>query len=199
MWWLDHYAAFGQHLDGQYRRIAQTDDCLIYELAEQLSGAIVSSLLPAGAALAIASPFQADAYGFADGFEAEPIVLGDDPDEALREIDAAIRRGVRYLVLPKTAFPWLERNPEAADRLRSEHRLVTRQQHACEIYELAQREPERLPAAGEPDAQPAGPGGADHAAGAGRTSVEDEPPARARGPLARLLWGRAEGEPGSDG
>ena len=48
MWWLDHYSGFAHHLDGQYRQIARTDDGVIYELAEQLSGEIVSNLLPAG-------------------------------------------------------------------------------------------------------------------------------------------------------
>ena len=122
-------------------------------------------------------------------------MLEDDSDEALREIEAAARRGVRYLVLPKTAFPWLVRHPEAAERVRTEHRLITRQQYACEIYELSEPahdaggdavdpvadQPAGLP--GEPDSPPAG----------------DNAPPRARGPLARLLWGKGQEDGDTDG
>jgi len=188
MWWLDHYSGFAHHLDGQYRQIARTDDGVIYELAEQLSGEIVSNLLPAGTWIAVASPSPADAYGFSDGFEAEPIVLEDDSDEALREIEAAARRGVRYLVLPKTAFPWLVRHPEAAERVRTEHRLITRQQYACEIYELTEPAyaPDTDPADSVAD-HPAEPSGEPESPPPG-----DNAPPRARGPLARLLWGRGQ-------
>jgi hypothetical protein len=31
-WWLDHYSEFRRHLDGRYQRIADNDDCIIYDL-----------------------------------------------------------------------------------------------------------------------------------------------------------------------
>jgi hypothetical protein len=31
-WWLDHYSEFRRHLDSRYQRIADNDDCIIYDL-----------------------------------------------------------------------------------------------------------------------------------------------------------------------
>jgi hypothetical protein len=39
-------------------------------------------------------------------------------------------------VIPAIAFDWLSDHPEVSDRLRSQHRFVTRQEHLCEIFEL---------------------------------------------------------------
>jgi hypothetical protein len=44
--------------------------------------------------------------------------------------------GAQFLVIPRPAFAWLDRNPELAEHLRNEQVLVTRQKHVCEIYEL---------------------------------------------------------------
>jgi hypothetical protein len=35
LWWLEYYADFTKHLDGQYRRVHQDKDCVIYHLTQQ--------------------------------------------------------------------------------------------------------------------------------------------------------------------
>jgi hypothetical protein len=32
LWWLEHYAGFGEHLDGRHRLLCRDEDCAIYEL-----------------------------------------------------------------------------------------------------------------------------------------------------------------------
>ena len=51
----------------------------------------------------------------------------------LEEVRAA---GATFLLLPRTAFWWLEHYAGFAQHLAKEHRLVTRQTHLCLIYEL---------------------------------------------------------------
>jgi hypothetical protein len=31
-WWLEHYAAFGEHLETGYRTLHRDGDCVIYDL-----------------------------------------------------------------------------------------------------------------------------------------------------------------------
>jgi hypothetical protein len=61
---------------------------------------------------------------------------GENGSAVLSHLRALEASGAEFLVIPRTAFDWLERHPEIADRLKSRHRFVTRQEHVCEIYEL---------------------------------------------------------------
>jgi glycosyltransferase involved in cell wall biosynthesis len=40
LWWLEHYAEFGRHLEGRYRRVGDDESCVIYELGEQQTEAV---------------------------------------------------------------------------------------------------------------------------------------------------------------
>jgi len=63
-----------------------------------------------------------------------PQIAGDA--EAIACLESLEERDVQFLVIPHSAFGWLDLHPDFAKRLRESHRLVTRQQYACEIYEL---------------------------------------------------------------
>jgi hypothetical protein len=67
-----------------------------------------------------------------------------------RELATLAARGVEFLVVPKTSFEWLAAHPVLGEALKRSHRMVTRQQHICEIYELIAA-PD-VPVAAEPDA-----------------------------------------------
>jgi hypothetical protein len=43
---------------------------------------------------------------------------------------------VEFLVIPSSAYRWLEEHPALAEALRRDHRMTTRQEHICEIHEL---------------------------------------------------------------
>jgi GT2 family glycosyltransferase len=38
LWWLEHYAAFGQHLEARYRRLPYDDCCILYQLSGPAAG-----------------------------------------------------------------------------------------------------------------------------------------------------------------
>ena len=40
-------------------------------------------------------------------------------------------------MIPHTALGWLDERPAVTDYLRTAHRFVTRQEQACELYELS--------------------------------------------------------------
>ncbi len=58
-----------------------------------------------------------------------------DGADALARLEAARALGVRYLVLPRTAYWWLGHYAELAEHLQGRCRLVLRD-HDCAIYEL---------------------------------------------------------------
>ncbi len=47
VWWLDYYKGFGHYLDSHYRRIAETQDYVIFDLAAKLNDKITTSSPPA--------------------------------------------------------------------------------------------------------------------------------------------------------
>jgi hypothetical protein len=67
--------------------------------------------------------------------------LGYHPEDgtaAVRHLDELRGRGVDYLVLPSTAFWWLEHYPELHQRLRDSHRMVAGEE-SCLIFGLSER------------------------------------------------------------
>ena len=120
----------------------EDDVCWIYSLSNQASGMrpgepaeetrqlrdLLDALLPAGTTVGIVTT---------DGMR--PPELEDrvtrfvepqgDPVRQLRQADA------RFLVVPEAAFRRLDENPVFRSFVESEHRLVTRQQHVCVVYE----------------------------------------------------------------
>jgi hypothetical protein len=57
---------------------------------------------------------------------------------AVAHLEALRARGGRYLLLPSTAFWWLDFYPEFREHLQTHSRLVMRQEDTCILYELPQ-------------------------------------------------------------
>lgn len=170
-WWLDHYKGFAELLYGRYSPLAQEDDtCLVFGLAERLAAEVVRNLLPAGSSIAIASRYEADVQGYPDH---DAVMIAPDTDEAaaLDTITGLADEGVRFLVIPQSEFGWLDHHPDLAEKLAARHVFVTRQEHACEIWQLCA----------------SARSGALAAAGAGTGGRREG----GRGLLARLFSGRA--------
>jgi GT2 family glycosyltransferase len=134
-WWLDHYPQLAGHLRSRYGTGAYDHDTAqVFELWEPLLPAVVKSLLPGDSRLAVLSPFGADLAGLG-GYRA--VQLSAATTEAgIEELDRLVAEGVEFLVIPRSSFVWHEEHFELAQHLEANHRFVTRQRHAGEIWQL---------------------------------------------------------------
>jgi hypothetical protein len=96
---------------------------------------VIQALLPRGARVAFLVTGPAD--DGIDGYERWRMP-GDRADtrEMLESVASLEGSGIQFIVIPASAFDWLQEHPPVADHLRSNHRFVTRQEHLGEIYEL---------------------------------------------------------------
>lgn len=133
LWWLDHYGELAERLGQADAVIADPALCFVFQLADLTVTELVRSLLPDDARIAVVAGGSGIGIRNAVLF---PRDLGDE--RAIEHLRRLRSIGVQYLVVPRDAFDWLESHPVLAANLRSEHRFVTRQHHACEIYELGQ-------------------------------------------------------------
>lgn len=182
LWWLDHYATFASHVRERYGTVAYDHDtALIFELAEPLAPGVIASLLPQGSRLAVAGRFGGDTAGL-DGFEAVQLSAATT-DEAIERVEELARQGVEFLVIRRTAFAWYDANFGFGEYLRAHHRFVTRQRHACEIWELVGAEADEgtevAVAAAAPQTEP-------------EAAIAHAPRSRERRRVLGLLWKRRE-------
>jgi hypothetical protein len=154
-WWLDYYERFREYVERQYEVVAAGDDCWIARLGqapaevvekhpmEQSSGPlaqpiaeIMSRLLPDDARIAVLS-LGSDDLARTIGYESWALTdqVADDEATAVASLGMLESDRVRFAVVPATLYEWLEDHPAVGSRLRENYRLVTRQQHFCEIYE----------------------------------------------------------------
>jgi hypothetical protein len=112
--WLESDSSFAKHLRQHYAIAYSDQACRIYDLVGRPVSGVVERLLPPDATIA---------------------TLGVGAD--LAELEKLESQGIDFVVIPHAAFAWLDRRPNLRRHLREHHRLVTRQQHTCEIYELA--------------------------------------------------------------
>jgi hypothetical protein len=156
-WWLDYYDAFRQYLDHRYPVVERGEHCLIVDLAEspqrsaapdsiarpstswaaEQMGELLESLLPQDARTAILSTADQDLAEL-EAYERWPVAPTSREDRLgvsgfVNELED---KGVRFVVVPKALFGWLQDEPDPVDRPRERLRLVTRQAHLCEVYEL---------------------------------------------------------------
>ncbi len=68
--------------------------------------------------------------------------------------------GAEFLIVPQSAFEWLDEHAGLHEHLRTNHVLVTHQKHVCDVYELCPPEPreqvevaQQAPAAEHPPAR----------------------------------------------
>lgn len=59
-----------------------------------------------------------------------------DGEKAIKELESMRRWGAQFLVLPATAFWWLDHYPELAVHLTARYRLALHRQDACLIFDL---------------------------------------------------------------
>jgi hypothetical protein len=172
-WWLDYYDGFASHLQENYETVVSNDDCRIYRLLEdgsyaadtaligssripvttRANGRILSqyldTILPSGARTAVLNSSTAPIPSGTEAWQ-PPQAAITDPQAAADELTGLARRGVEFLVIPSAAFDWIKLHPALAEGLRGGPRLVTRQKHICEIYELSAG---RVPKAPAPPAE----------------------------------------------
>jgi hypothetical protein len=153
-WWLDYYEGFREYVEKHYDVVASGDDCWIARLGQapvggaekpsmgqtstsQTTAEIVSSLLPEDERVVFLA-LGRDGSGSASGHES-CVVAGDARDDdstALERLDTLVSDDVRFVVVPEPLFDWAEDHPSVRARLANHYRLVMRQEHFCEIYEL---------------------------------------------------------------
>jgi hypothetical protein len=129
-WWLDYYGGLEEHLVARYKLLASTEVCRIYDIrAGRPTGTVHAE--PASIAPRIAEIVRRLLPPDAE----TEILTGDAslPDDTARLAE----RGVQFLVIPRSASGWLLPRPQLEGQLREHHRLVMRQEHLCEIYELS--------------------------------------------------------------
>jgi hypothetical protein len=152
-WWLDYYKELADHLKNRYRMVFDHSDCRIVELGrgvrEKAGGSgdyklvagplrdLVQRLLPSAARIAVAIPPEGDS----DILPGTDVWRLPDPDRqdqpsAIEEMTVLQSRGVEFLIIPRSAFDWLERHSDVQRHLSREHRFVTRQKSLGAIYEL---------------------------------------------------------------
>lgn len=163
-WWLEHYVGLRRHLDTRYKLALRRDDaCVIYDLRigqqtkagekSQVSETPLSArictyleaLLPPKAHVAIVTkgdpellatnrinavhfPMQED--GLWAGYH--PV----DSAACIAHLDELRAAGVRWFVVPRPFFWWIDNYADFFAQLATEHRLVARQNQLCVVYEL---------------------------------------------------------------
>jgi hypothetical protein len=155
-WWLDYYEGFKQYIEHRYRVLEAGEQCWIaaltearassahegsmssssHMLAEQMSE-LLENLLPGEARTAVLVVAREDNVKL-DRYETcfIPRITRDDTEGLREDLERIEADGVRFLVVPRTLFAWLEDNPELSEYLQGSHRLITRQANLCQVYEL---------------------------------------------------------------
>ncbi len=140
-WWLEHYAGFAEHLRARYATVAyEPDVCMVFELTERFLSDVVRALVPDQARVAVVSHYAGDIAGL-DARFTRVLELSDAEEEAVACLAALAAEGVEFVAIPHAAFGWLDERPAVTRYLRSAHRFVTRQEQACELYELSHEAP----------------------------------------------------------
>ena len=166
LWWLDHYPELATHLATRSTTLvdepgigrvfalsttsgekashpAATANPGASNLASQLAD-VVSSTLPPDAVVAVATfgdesllapgttawHFPSDELGGSQGYALTSSA------GALAALKTARKRGAQFLVIPRTAFGWMDECAEFFEELRKKHPLVVRQEHICLIFDL---------------------------------------------------------------
>lgn len=103
---------------------------------------IVGGLLPDDARLAV-TIIQSHGLGGLLPSRAAAIPLDEDETLVLAAVQERATAGSQFLVVPHEVFGWLADRPSLASELRARYRLITRQKHLCEIYDLRLGAPHR--------------------------------------------------------
>jgi glycosyltransferase involved in cell wall biosynthesis len=158
-WWLDYYEGLREHLEAAYRQVRSDEDVIIYDLGgdgvarspeyARLVARVretVESDVPDGATVLVASRgddgllalvgrdgwhFPRDSDGkYAGHYPA-------DSDAAIAHLEALRAQGASHLVLPRTAFWWLDHYEGLREHLEANHRQVRSDEDVI-VYDLGQ-------------------------------------------------------------
>ena len=163
-WWLEFYDGFRRHIEQRYQVVEAGQHCWIAKLAERVDTdqptafiaeasrepdrstplqELIAALLPADAQVVYIALTPADAASLD---ESATWLMPQPPHADSNQVIESIRRleqsGARFVVIPASAFEWLDEHPDVMDRLRSRHTFITRQEHLCEIYKLDPYQPD---------------------------------------------------------
>lgn len=134
-WWLDHYAGFATHLRSHGQKIGDDDATgVIFELERPLLPIVVTRLLPTGSRVAVLSQERAELAGLV-GYDAVQLSAAT-PAETIDALERLACDGVEFLAIPRSSFAWREEAFEVVEHLRANHRFITHQAQAGELWEL---------------------------------------------------------------
>ena len=165
LWWLDHYAGWANHLATNYQLLLRDEFCTIYDVREnaheisraraerekeehrELTRRIrseVQDVIPLDATVAVATLGDAELLHL-EGRRAWHFprtetgsYAADFPMEGaamIGQLEQMRERGLQYLVVPRSAFSWLDSSPDLHSHLAREYQLI-RSDDACVIYSV---------------------------------------------------------------
>lgn len=165
-WWLEQYPELAAYLRTSCKTVlSEPDTCTIFKL-DPASGpalapldsttdsavdrllaplrSVVQALLPAGETVLVLTAGDDRLLEIgqrARRFPGEGSAghAGADPDQgerAVAELEVMRRRGVHYLVVPRSSFWWVEQCGELRDHLATRSRLLARRERICAVFEL---------------------------------------------------------------
>jgi hypothetical protein len=156
-WWLEFYDQFRKYLETKYQVVNASEHCWIVQLTEGTRvdadtsfmadaprrpdptnplDELIQALLPENARIAVLVAGEATGNAI-NGHDTW--LMPREPagrSAVMQSLGSLEHSGIQFIVIPSSAFDWMEDHPEVTKRLHSHHRFVTRQQHLCEIYEL---------------------------------------------------------------
>jgi GT2 family glycosyltransferase len=101
----------------------------------QAVASIVGGLLPRNAKLSVMTT-ESEVHPALPAEQIAMIAVEDDEARVLTAVEENATAGSEFLIVPHHVFSWLNDRPSLAGELHARYRLVTRQEHFCEIYDL---------------------------------------------------------------
>jgi hypothetical protein len=163
-WWLEHYPGFANALSERFRLVAKTDACMVFDIGErQVQAAsvteissgdyealvgrvkrLVETVVPPGSTVLSVSKGDDKLIDFPgrpgwhfpradDGRYRGYHPAGDD--DAISDLEALRAQGAQYLVLPATAFWWLDHYAGFAAMLDSRYARAASTE-SCIVFDL---------------------------------------------------------------
>jgi hypothetical protein len=157
LWWLDFYGAFAEHLASSSQLVAEVaGTCLLFGLGPRTAEAVASTaqaapqtpiaqmrdylenLLSSDTRVAVLETGEALAGNLAP-LDAAAIAaerLHRDGEGAISTLARLAAGGADYLIVPRSADEWLERNADVCAEIEVSCRKIADQRHLCRVFEL---------------------------------------------------------------
>jgi hypothetical protein len=157
-WWMDHYAGFAEHLASEGAIVAdEAGTCLIFDLSRRTAAEGVGTtqdaapqtsiaqmrdyleyLLPTDTRVLVLEAVEGVAAALApvQALALSPHELHGDGEGPIAALGRLADGGAEYLVVPRDADEWLERNTDVGARIEAGARKIADQRHLCRVFEL---------------------------------------------------------------